>query len=104
AETTVKMATIDGAKVLGLSDVTGSIEIGKKADIIVIDTNKPHLVPMYNPYSHLVYSVNGNDVAATVINGKVVMENGNIFTMDVEKAMDDVKSIAIEIKANDLKN
>lgn len=103
AKTTVKMATIDGARVLGLSDVTGSIEPGKKADIIVIDTNKPHLVPMYNPYSHLVYSVNGNDVAATVIDGKVVMEDGKLFTMDVGKVMDDVKSIAITIKENDLK-
>ncbi len=104
AETTVRMATIDGARALGLSDITGSIEIGKKADIIVVDTNKPHLVPMYNPYSHLVYSVNGNDVAATVINGKVVMEDGKLFTMDIEKVMDDVKSIAVDIKANDMKN
>lgn len=103
AETTVKMATINGARALGLSDITGSIEIGKQADIIVINTNKPHLVPMYNPYSHLVYSVNGNDVAATVINGKVVMEKGQIFTMDIDKVMDDVKSIAVNIKANDLK-
>ncbi len=103
AETTVKMATIDGAGTLGISHVTGSLEPGKLADIIVIDTDKPHLVPMYNPYSHLVYSVNGNDVAATIINGRVVMENGHIFTMDIARVMDDVKSLAENIKANDLK-
>lgn len=103
AKTTVKMATIDGARTLGLGDITGSIEPGKRADIIIVDTKKPHLVPMYNPYSHLVYSVTGSDVAASIINGQIVMENNKIFTMDVNKVMDDVRLIAVDIKANDLR-
>jgi 5-methylthioadenosine/S-adenosylhomocysteine deaminase len=79
----LKMATIDGAKVLGLAAATGSLEIGKKADVIVIDTCKPHLVPMYNPFSQLVYAANGNDVRHSVINGRLVMENRNLLTLDL---------------------
>ncbi|MDY6954359.1 MAG: amidohydrolase, partial [Thermodesulfobacteriota bacterium] len=75
ARTAVRMATIDGARVLGLEDQIGSLAPGKRADIIVIDTRRPHLTPMYNVYSHLVYAVSGNDVATAIINGQVVMEN-----------------------------
>lgn len=104
AETALKMATINGAKALGMDDITGSIESGKQADIIVVDTSKPHLVPMYNPYSHLVYAASGSDVAATIIQGKVVMKDSKLFTMDIKKVMDDVKEIAELIKINDLTN
>ena len=87
-----------------MGDITGSIESGKQADIIVVDTSKPHLVPMYNPYSHLVYAASGSDVAATIIQGKVVMKDSKLFTMDIKKVMDDVKEIAELIKINDLTN
>ncbi len=103
AETAVKMATVNGAEALGLKDATGSIEAGKKADIIVVDTSKPHMIPMYNPYSHLVYTASGGDVAAAVIDGKVVMENGTVFTMDVGSVMETVKRFAVTIKENDMK-
>jgi len=68
ALTVLRMATIEGARALGISEITGSFEKGKKADIIIIDTKKPHLTPMYNPYSHLVYAVRGNDVSHSIIN------------------------------------
>jgi len=84
AKTLVEMATIEGAKVLGLEKITGSLEVGKRADLIVIDTNKPHLVPMYNPYSHLVYAANGHDVKHSIIDGNLVMENRSLLTLDVE--------------------
>jgi 5-methylthioadenosine/S-adenosylhomocysteine deaminase len=98
AGTVLKMATKGAAKALGLEKLTGSLEIGKKADVIVIDTNKPHLTPMYNIQSHLVYAAGGNDVNASVINGKVVMEDGRILTLDIEKIMADVNQIAEEVK------
>jgi 5-methylthioadenosine/S-adenosylhomocysteine deaminase len=100
AKTVLKMATIDAAKALGLDSVTGSLEPGKKADVIVIDTNKPHLTPMYNLHSHLVYAAGGNDVDTSVINGQVVMENRQVRTLDIAKVMADVNQIAEEIKNN----
>jgi 5-methylthioadenosine/S-adenosylhomocysteine deaminase len=99
APTVLKMATINGARTLGLEPVIGSLEKGKKADIIIVDTNKPHLTPMYNPVSHLVYAAIGSDVTTSIINGTVVMENGTIKTMDIKAVMDDVNRIANEITA-----
>lgn len=99
AKTVLKMATREAAKALGLDDVTGSLEPGKKADVIVIDTNKPHLTPMYNLHSHLVYAAGGNDVDTSVINGQVVMENRRLLTLDIAKVMADVNQIAKEISS-----
>ena len=95
----LKMATIQAARALGLDHLIGSLETGKKADLIIIDTNKPHLTPMYSPVSHLVYAAMGSDVATTIINGRVVMENGSLNTMDLRKVMDDVNQIAKELKS-----
>jgi 5-methylthioadenosine/S-adenosylhomocysteine deaminase len=100
ALTVLKMATINGARALGLDRAIGSLEIGKKADLIIIDTNKPHLTPMYNPVSHLVYAVMGSDVTTSIINGNVVMEDGQIKTMDINAVMEDVNKIAKEITAS----
>jgi 5-methylthioadenosine/S-adenosylhomocysteine deaminase len=99
ANTVLKMCTIEGARALGLGDLTGSLEPGKKADLIIIDTHKPHLTPMYNPVSHIVYAVRGSDVTTSIINGEVVMEDRKLMTIDIEKAMKDVNTIAKEIKS-----
>jgi len=101
ATTVLRMATIDGARALGLDSITGSIETGKKADIIVIDINKPHLTPMYHPASHLVYAVNGGDVSTTVVNGKVLMKNRELLSMDVEKVLADACQIAETIRGSE---
>ncbi len=87
ALTVLKMATIEGARALGLSHETGSLETGKKADVIVIDTNKPHLTPMYNPFSHLVYAARGQDVSHTIVNGRLVMENRRLLTLDLKEVL-----------------
>jgi len=87
ATTVLKMATIEGAKALGLNHLTGSLEVGKKADIIVVDTNKPHLTPMYNPFSHLVYAAKGNDVVHSIINGRVVLRDRHLHALDLEDVM-----------------
>jgi len=98
AHTVVRMATIEGAKVLGMENKIGSLEAGKKADIIIIGLNKPHLTPLYSEYSHLVYAASGADVDTVVINGKVVMENRQLLTIDEEEVMQKVRKIAVKVK------
>jgi 5-methylthioadenosine/S-adenosylhomocysteine deaminase len=98
AGTVLRMATSDGARALGLSDRIGSLEAGKQADVIILDTRKPHLVPMYHPASQVVYAARGSDVATVLINGRVVMENGCILTFDVEQAMEEANRIAAQIR------
>ncbi|MEW6053236.1 MAG: amidohydrolase [Nitrospirota bacterium] len=97
SRTVLRMSTIDGARALGLEEVTGSLEPGKKADIIVMNTAKPHLTPMYHPESHMVYAAKGSDVEMSVINGKVVMEKGRLLTIDIDEVMEEVNWIAKEI-------
>lgn len=99
AETVVKMATIDGARVLGMDHLIGSIEAGKQADIIVLDMNQPHLTPLYNPYSQLVYAARGGDVKTSIINGKIVMEDRQLLTIDLQAVMNNVREIAAHIQA-----
>jgi len=95
----LKMATIHGARVLGLEDVTGSLEVGKKADVIVIDTHKPHLTPMYNAVSHLVYAARGNDVIHSIINGQPVMEDRKLLTLDIAEIITQAKETSIRVRS-----
>jgi 5-methylthioadenosine/S-adenosylhomocysteine deaminase len=97
ARTVVRMATIEGAKALGMDKITGSLEVGKKADIIIIGLNKPHLTPLYNEYSHLAYAAGGADVDTVLINGRLVMENRRLLTIDEKEVMRRVREIAIKI-------
>jgi 5-methylthioadenosine/S-adenosylhomocysteine deaminase len=96
--TVLRMATIEGAKALGMEDITGSLEPGKKADIIILDIDKPHLTPMYNPYSHIVYAARGNDVSHSIINGQLVMEDRKLLTLDIEEIMERAKEKAIKVR------
>ncbi|MBW2609034.1 MAG: amidohydrolase [Deltaproteobacteria bacterium] len=97
ALTVLRMATIEGARALGMGDIIGSLEKGKKADVIIIDVNKPHLTPMYNPYSHLVYAAGGNDVSHSIINGRLIMEDRNLLIMDIHEVMERARNRAREI-------
>ena len=97
AETTLRMATLGGAKLLGAESRIGSLEPGKKADLIVLDMNKPHLTPMYNIPSHLVYAATGSDVAHSVINGRVVMRDRKLLTMDEAAVLDRLREIGARI-------
>ena len=91
ALTVLRMATIEGARALGISEITGSLEKGKKADVIIVDTKKPHLTPMYNPYSHLVYAVGGNDVSHSIINGRLLMEDRKLLSLDLYEVMENAR-------------
>jgi 5-methylthioadenosine/S-adenosylhomocysteine deaminase len=94
----VEMATMGGARVLGLADKIGSIVEGKLADIILIGLKQPHLTPLYNPFSHLVYAASGADVRTSIIGGKIVMRDRRLVTLDVDTIMDKVRRIGREIR------
>jgi 5-methylthioadenosine/S-adenosylhomocysteine deaminase len=102
AKDVLRMATSDGAKVLQKPDI-GSLVKGKIADLILIDLRKPHLVPLYNIYSHLVYSAGGSEVDTVIINGKLIMEDRRILTIDEEEIMDKANHFAKGIK-NEIKS
>ena len=99
ASSVLKVATSGGASVLGMGNLIGSIEVGKLADIIIMDMNQPHLTPLYNPYSQLVYAARGADVKTSIVNGKIVMENRRLLTIDLENAINNVNRIAAHISA-----
>ena len=98
AETTLRMAISGGAAVMGIDKMVGTIEKGKKADVIVIETKRPHLVPLYNPFSTLVYSANGPDVKDVIVNGRILMKDRCFQTLDAEEIMERVHGIAGKIR------
>ena len=94
AEEILKLGTIGGAKAMRWDDEIGTLEVGKKADLILVDINKAHFAPWNNTVSDLVYSAQGSDVKTTIVNGKVLMKNYEVLTMDVEKIMAETSRIA----------
>ena len=98
ARTVLRMATIEAARSLGLEKETGSLEVGKRADLVVLDTRKPHLTPMYNIASHLVYSASGSDVDTVLIHGRPVVSGGRPLTVNMPQVMDRMHEIADEIR------
>ncbi len=87
AQQVVGMATTNGAKALGLEKTVGSLEVGKKADVILIDFRKPHLTPLHDPYANIVYSARGSDVDTVIVDGKLLMEGRKVKTLDEEEVM-----------------
>jgi 5-methylthioadenosine/S-adenosylhomocysteine deaminase len=82
AKTVLCMATRWGAEALGLGDKTGTLEKDKRADIIMINLNKPHLLPLYDVYSHIVYAAMASDVETVLVNGKLIVNNRTLITAD----------------------
>ncbi|MGA1874015.1 MAG: amidohydrolase family protein [bacterium] len=93
AKSVVNMATMGGARALGLEREIGSLEAGKKADIIVVDLNQPHLVPLYNLYSHLVYAARGADVECVWVNGELLVEGRLPARADMEGICCEVENL-----------
>ena len=87
AKDVLKMATCNGARALLFED-TGSLEVGKRADVVVFDASAPHLTPIYDPLSHLVYAANGGDVSDVILDGKVVMRERRIECLDEEGVLE----------------
>jgi len=82
AKTALLMATRWGAEVLGLGNVTGNIVKGKAADLVIINIDKPHLAPLYDIYSHIVYSLRASDVETVMVAGKIAVKDGRLMTGD----------------------
>jgi len=98
ARSIVEMATLGGAKALGMDALTGSLEIGKSADCILINLNQPHLVPVYDIYSHIVYAMRGSDVDTVIIRGKMILQDKRILTFSEEEIMEKVRWIGKQLK------
>ena len=102
AREVIRMATIEGAKALGIDGVTGSIENGKDADLVVLNPDLPGLTPMYNPESHIVYAASRREVKDVYIRGRQVLGNGKILTADTKAVIQAVSSIAQKIYYSDI--
>jgi 5-methylthioadenosine/S-adenosylhomocysteine deaminase len=92
------MATIGGARALGMDRRIGSLEPGKRADVIVVNMSSARQTPMYDPVSHLVYATRGDDVQATVVNGKVLMRGRRVLTLDEPAILAEARAIAEKVK------
>ena len=97
AQTVLDLATLGGAHCLCIKDKVGSIEEGKKADITIVDLDKPHLTPKHDYVSHLVYAAKGNDVSTTIVNGKILMLENKFLTLDYEKTLEDAEKYGREL-------
>ena len=95
----VAMATYGGANAMNMASEVGSLEPGKKADLITIDLNQPHLTPMYEPCSHLVYAARGADVRDVIIDGRMVMRRRQLVDIDEQEIMGKVREIASRIRS-----
>ena len=93
----LKMATINGAKALGIDETVGSLEVGKKADLILLDFNQSHLLPTHDLISLMVYSAQASDVDFVMCNGKILYENRQILTFDELEVKDTASIIARDL-------
>jgi len=98
AGTVLRMVTSWGAAVMGLESEIGTLETGKKADIIVLDLNSPHLCPIYDPFSAIVYAANGADVKDVIVNGNILMKDRKFTLLDSDKIIREVRKISRNIR------
>ncbi|MGD9902326.1 MAG: amidohydrolase family protein [Vicinamibacterales bacterium] len=99
AAAALEMATLGGARALGLADRIGSLEPGKLADLITVRMTRARQTPLYDPVSHLVYTTRGDDVATTIVNGRVLMQDGVVRTLDAAAVLRDARDAADAVRA-----
>ncbi|HTM03719.1 MAG TPA: amidohydrolase family protein [Vicinamibacterales bacterium] len=99
AQTAIDMATIGGARAMGMDKQIGSLEPGKHADLIVVNMSAARQTPMYDPISHLVYVTRGDDVRTTIVNGKVLMRDRKMLTLDEDAILRDARMWADKVRA-----
>ena len=93
----LEMATINGAKALGMEDKIGSLEVGKKADLIVVDTLQPHWTPLIDPVANLVHGGLGTDISLVMVDGSILMEDGVVKTVDTKMVLQQAQKTAVEL-------
>ena len=98
AETVFRMATTYGARVLNQQDHIGSLDVGKKADIVLVETRRAGMTPLYRPYSQLVYVTRGSDVRTVLVNGRIVVRDGEITTVDEDEVMEKARGFADQVR------
>src|SRR5579863_5140082 len=98
AKAVVEMATIDGARALHMEKEIGSLEVGKKADLILISLNEPNAVPMYDVYAQIAYALKGSDVETVVIGGREVMRDHKLLTIDEAKVLEKAREYGASVK------
>jgi 5-methylthioadenosine/S-adenosylhomocysteine deaminase len=99
APVALEMATIGGARVLGMEKTIGSLEPGKRADLIVVSMASARQTPMYDPVSHLVYVTRGDDVRTTIVNGRVLMRDRTVLSLDARQVLADARAMAEKVRA-----
>ena len=93
AQKILELATIGGAKALGIEKETGSLEVGKKADVILVSKNNAHTLPNADPYTTLVYSTTASDVQTVIVDGKIVIKNRKLLTSSEERIIKAIRLI-----------
>jgi 5-methylthioadenosine/S-adenosylhomocysteine deaminase len=92
--TVLEMATMGGARAMGLENEIGSLEVGKKADMVILDFRRPHLVPLIDPLANLVHTAQGRDVECVIVDGRVVVQNGRLLFVDQGEILRNAQSAA----------
>jgi 5-methylthioadenosine/S-adenosylhomocysteine deaminase len=100
AKATVEMATIEGARALHMEKEIGSLEAGKKADLVLLDLDKPNAVPMYEVYAQIAYALKGSDVSTVIIGGKPVMRDRKLLTVNEAEAVAQAQEYKKKIAAS----
>ena len=98
AKTALDLATIGGARALGMDQQIGSLEAGKHADVIVVSMREARQTPLYDPISHLVYATRGDDVRTTIVNGKILMKDRQVRTLDKAAVIADANRLAVKVR------
>src|SRR6185295_14274756 len=99
AQTALDMATIGGARAMGMERLIGSLEAGKRADLIAVSVSSARQTPLYDAVSHLVYTTRGDDVRTTIVNGKVLMKERQVRTLDRAAVLADARRLAQKVRA-----
>ena len=99
ARTALQMATINGARALGLDRVAGSLEAGKRADLVIVDGSRARMTPIYDPISHIVYVARGDDVRTVMVNGRLLMRDRRMLTLDEAAVLAEARAFAAKVRA-----
>jgi 5-methylthioadenosine/S-adenosylhomocysteine deaminase len=100
ASAALEMATIRGARALGMEKEIGSLEVGKRADMILVNVTHPNGVPMYDPISQMVYALKADDVTDVMVNGKPVVQNGKILTLNETEILQKAAEYRAKVSAS----